>query len=365
MRILIVKLSSIGDVVHAMPAAAALRRSFPHARLVWAVERIAAPLLIGSPILDDVVVLDTRAYRRALGRPGTWRTMLDVVRRMRGPAPDVAIDFQGLWKSAVVSCLSGAQRRIGFAAENLREPGSRFGYTDRIAVDNRAHVIDNNLALARAAGADRPDTYEFPFPNLDAEADRVRTALDRHGIGRFAIVNPGGGWITKLWPPDAYARLADRLWDRHGLRSVVTVGPGEDALAEAIVSRTRHATAIPTDLREFVALARRAELFVGGDTGPLHLAAACGTPIVGIYGPTAPERNGPFDPADRTVGRDIPCRIDCHRRTCGNHICMDIPVEAVARAVAERLNLFHRGDAEEQRPENSILLSASPRLCGE
>lgn len=339
MRILIVKLSSIGDVVHAMPAAAALRRAFPDAHMTWAVERVAAPLLVGSPMLDDVVVLDTRRWRRTLRSAATWRAAAASVRALRRRF-DLAFDFQGLLKSAAIMRLSGAAVRIGFATDVLREPASRFAYTRQVAVAAAEHVIRKNLRLAAAGGAAAPERYEFPFPPLDEPAAAVARRLESLGAERFVILNPGGGWVTKLWPAERFAALADIVWDRFGLASVVTCGPGEEALAQAITSgaRTGRAAYVPTTLLEFVALARRARLFVGGDTGPLHLAAAAGAPIVGVYGPTEPERNGPFAPQDRTVGRDIPCRVNCHRRTCNQHICMEIPVESVAQAVALRLS---------------------------
>lgn len=339
MHILIVKLSSIGDVVHAMPAVAALRQSFPAARLTWVVERIAAPLIVGSPMLDEVIVLDTRGWRRSFAQRATWNIAWQKIKALRRVPVDIALDFQGLMKSALVARLTGATERIGFSTHALREPASRLGYTRQVLVDNTRHVIENNLALTYAIGAKRPERFEFPFPSLEEPSIRIEEQLDCHGIERFAIVNPGGGWVTKLWPAVEYARLADILWERFGLKSVVTCGPGEEPLARSITTQsyTQSAVFFPTTLLEFVALARRAELFVGSDTGPLHLAAACQTPIVGIYGPTAPERNGPFDPADQTVGREIPCRINCHRRTCGNHICMDISLDVVAQAVEKRL----------------------------
>ncbi len=338
MHILIVKLSSIGDVVHALPAAAALRASFPEARLTWVVERIAAPLLIGSPILDEVIVLDTRGWRKRLSDGNTWASIRKQIKELRQFPVDVALDFQGLFKSAGVGILAGATQRIGFSSNALREPACRFGYTRQIQVDNAHHVIENNLALATAIGAEMPVRYEFPFPALDEETATIRTQLERHDIDQFVILNPGGGWVTKLWPAAEYGRLANEIWKRFRVKSIVTCGPGEEKMAETITAASRHAVYFPTSLREFIALVRQAELFVGSDTGPLHLAAACRTPIVGIYGPTAPERNGPFNLNDRTIGLNIPCRLNCHRRTCNNHICMNIPLESVLQAVENRID---------------------------
>jgi hypothetical protein len=163
---------------------------------------------------------------------------------------------------------------------------------------------------------------------VTAEDEEFADQAVSGGKSPFAIINPGGGWTTKLWAPERFGQVADWLNRERGIKSIVTFGPGEERLAQLVAtsSRSGGATPQPSTLKQFVALARRAELFIGGDTGPLHLAAACGTPIVGIYGPTAPERNGPFDPRDVTVGRDLWCREDCHKRSCWHWECMEISV---------------------------------------
>ncbi|MCS7080724.1 MAG: lipopolysaccharide heptosyltransferase I [Chloracidobacterium sp.] len=340
MHILIVKLSSIGDVVHAMPAVAALRRAFPAARLTWVVERVAAPLVLDAPGLDEVVVLDTRRWRRRWRARETYVQLATCLTALRRRPVDAALDFQGLMKSAVVTWCSRAQRRIGFATEALRERLGRWAYTEQVPVERGEHVIRRNLRLAAALGAPVPETYEFLLPSLEVERERVAAQLAAHGVtGAFALLNPGGGWVTKRWPPANFGRLAEVLWMRHGLASVVSYGPGEEPLAQEVCATAQRApiASFPTTLREYLALAQRAAVFVGGDTGPLHLAAAAGTPIVGLYGPTAAERNGPFSPHDRVVGLDLSCRMDCHRRTCRRHICMDISVAVVAEAVEARL----------------------------
>jgi lipopolysaccharide heptosyltransferase I len=357
MRILIVKLSSIGDVVHTLPAAALLRRSLPEAQIAWVVERRASAILKGSPILNELIEIDTRAWRKQM----LSATTLDEIRARlihlrgfegsdgSGKSVDIAIDFQGLLKSGLVAKASGAMRRIGFETGDLREKASRFFLTEQVETSHFKHVIEKNLSLARRAAngaAATRDTaadslssqYDFPITVSLEDELYVEQAISERGE-RFAIINPGGGWPTKLWPAHAFGQLADRLHGEHGLVSFITYGPGEERLAQAVASRSRSGAARPlaSTLKQFVALARRAELFVGGDTGPLHLAAASGTPVVGIYGPTSPERNGPFNKRDITVGRDLWCRTDCHRRSCWHWECMEITVGEVARAVSMRL----------------------------
>lgn len=337
MHVLVVKLSAIGDVVHALPAVAALRRSSPDVRVTWVVERAAAAVLRGSPAIDRLVEIDTRAWRRRLLRRDTRRTLVDRLSALRAEPVDVALDLQGLLKSGLVAYASGASRRVGFATESLREPASRAFLTEQVAVDDHGHVIEKNLSLVRHLGVEVRGEYEFPI----VVPDDVRAGLEgRLPAEPFAILNPGGGWATKLWPAERFGRLAESIGERHGLVSLVTFGPGEEALARNVVAASPSGLArlFPCSLLELVELARRCRLFVGGDTGPLHLAAAAGAPIVGLYGPTSPLRNGPFDPRDRTVGRTgLACRTDCYRRTCDHWECMEIPVSDVQRVVAARL----------------------------
>jgi len=208
-------------------------------------------------------------------------------------------------------------------------------------------LTSKNLALALAVvkgNAEAEDEwfdvrgYEFPIAVSAADERYAEEAMSQHAA-RFAILNPGGGWATKLWPAARFGELADHLYEQHGLVSYVTFGPGEEDLAQRVAANARSGAAqvIASTLKQFVALARRAALFVGGDTGPLHLAAAAGAPVVGIYGPTSPERNGPFNPRDITVGRDLWCREACHRRRCSHWECMDIPLSVVAHAATIRL----------------------------
>jgi lipopolysaccharide heptosyltransferase I len=359
MRILIVKLSAIGDVVHTLPAAAFLKRALPEAHISWAVERRAGALLQGSPVIDQVLEIDTRVLRKSLFSAVTLQSLRAQLGNFqannRDPHFDIAIDFQGLLKSGLVIKASRAARRLGFVKDELREAFSHIFLTEQISTSQYGHVIEKNLALARAAiaseglkdvGNDSPDAsshrptsaYEFPIRVSPEDEAYIDEAAGRR-YEKFAILNPGGGWPTKLWGAERFARIADWLWEERRITSLITYGPGEVDLATTVQARARNHTAIPfpSTLKQFVALARRAELFVGGDSGPLHIAAACGTPIVGLYGPTAPERNGPFDKRDITAGRDLWCRANCHKRKCWHWNCMDISVEEVTRAVAARL----------------------------
>jgi len=267
-----------------------------------------------------VIVVDTA---------GRWREVPGVMRAVRAVRYDLAIDFQGLVKSAVLARWSGAARVAGFGRAALREPLAALAYSETHPTDDGGHVIRKNLALAAALGADG-SRVEFPFEVREPEA----------GAAPYAVLNPGAGWPNKRWPPDRFAALATWLAARHGLRSRVLWGPAERLLAEVIADKSGGAAdpAAPTSIGDVLALARGARLFVSGDTGPLHLADAVGAPIVGLYGPTSPTRNGPFDPADVCVSRFESC-VCHHERRCRRRVaCIDeITLAEVQDAVTRRL----------------------------
>jgi heptosyltransferase-1 len=341
MRLLFVKLGSIGDVVHTLPALAAARRALPGAEISWVVERGAAEILRDNPLLENLIVADTKALRRVPVSGETLSATRRQLRRLRASAFDSALDFQGLLKSALITRLSGARRTYGFSRPALREPASRFLLHEQIETPQRAHVVAKNLALvAGALGVCVPtDPQDFEFPIATDESHEREAAGAEAGVP-FAILNPGGNWVTKLWGAERFGSLADALWTTHGLRSLVTHGPGEAELARRVIASSRLDAARPVSLslKGFYALARRAQVYVGGDTGPTHLAVAAGAPVVGLFGPTEWWRNGSPRVEDIEVGRaDITCRVDCHRRTCSNWVCMDIEVARAAEAVGERL----------------------------
>ena len=343
MRVLIVKLGSIGDIVHTLPALAALRAGMPQAEISWVAERSSSEILKDNPILDRLIEVDTKALRRGLMSGETLRAPRQQLRRLRASAFDIALDFQGLLKSAIIARLSGAHRIFGFSRNGLREPASRFFLSDTVIIRKDEHVISKNLALVRGAlginGAEDLNNIEFPIaiqPDHESEAERASAATN----GIFAILNPGGGWPTKLWSPERFGNLADQLWWNHGLHSLITYGPGEEVLADKVLKsvRSNKASTVSLSLKGFYALAKRAQVYVGGDTGPTHIAVAANTPVVGLFGPTEWWRNGSPRTSDICVERtEIDCREDCHRRACSKWICMDIEVERVLRGVSERL----------------------------
>jgi lipopolysaccharide heptosyltransferase I len=327
-RLLVVRLGSLGDLVHTLPAVSAIHRTYPALDIHWLVDAPHRDFLSLVPWLASVIVLRDRTAAAWLAARGELRA-LDA---------DVALDFQGLLKSAALARLSGARRVIGFTRRAAREGMAAPFYSERVDAETGRHVIEKNLALAGALGV-TTDTLEFPLAEAaSAAADAIQAA----GIRDYALINPGAAWPNKRWPPASFGEIARLLRDRHGLASIVLWGPGERPLADAVVAASAGAAraAPETTIRDLVAMSRRARLIVSGDTGPLHIAAAVGAPAVGVFGPTNPGRNGPWRAADRSISRYEAC--DCHyERRCrrdDDRWCLGtITVGEVAAAIATRL----------------------------
>jgi len=332
-------------VIHTLPSLAAARNALPDAEISWIVESRSAELLRGNPLIDNVIEVDTRSLRK-----GTVDEILPEIRRqvsgIRKFKFDIAIDFQGLLKSAVIAKWSGAKKRYGYSRKELREPASRLLLTESVHTDRQIHVIRKNLQLlAGALSIEVPDAnFEFPIQTGPEHVAEAAAIIENAG-NDFAILNPAGGWVTKLWHAEKFGQLADKIWERFGMRSVIATGPAETELARQVEANSRSGKTVlrqPT-LKDFYELAKRANLYVGGDTGPTHLAIAAGAPVVGIFGPTEWWRNGSPVAEDICVERtDIACRIECHRRTCNNWICMDIDADRVFEQVVKRLKTTGR-----------------------
>src|SRR5215472_11024765 len=274
MRFLIVRLSSIGDIVPALPAAAALGEAFPHAEISWAIERRYAMLLEGNPFVRRVLSLDTLGWRARLASVYTLEEVVRSILALRELQFDVAIDFQGLIKSGLIAWISRSQERLGFAENWLREPIAGAFYSERVSPRGRRHVIEMNLALVERLGvpALQPSEWRFPLPHSASHEQVVSERLAALGVEEFIIINPGGGWVSKRWSPGNYAELLRLIEGHHrelGWRILLTGSPAEEALIQEILERSdsKHAIYFASTLTQFIALAYRAKLFVGGDTG--------------------------------------------------------------------------------------------------
>ncbi|MBI2216386.1 MAG: lipopolysaccharide heptosyltransferase I [Candidatus Rokubacteria bacterium] len=332
--IAIVKLSALGDIVHVLPVAAALRARWADARLAWVVERPHAAILRRHPAIDEVVTVDTRAWRRARRPSDVARALRDVAavrRRLRLIRPAVALDLQGLLKSGIVTRATGAPLRIGFGAARCKEPlAARFTNRHVVPPASARHVVDQYLALLEPLGLERPAKPEFHLPWDDGAESAIEAFFAQAGLvarDRLVVLNPGAARPDKRWPASEFASLARLLVRRARARVLVLWGPGEDAVARTIAGDARDVImAPPTDLDELLSVLRRASVVVAADTGPLHLAAALGVPCAALFGPTSSERNGPYGEGHRRF-QSADGRIET------------IPVESVLAGVADLLDV--------------------------
>lgn len=329
-RILILRLSALGDILHGLPMLGCLRERFPDAHLGWVVEPGGAPLLIGHPLLDRVHVFPKKAWRA-----GKWSALRgpirDFYRELRSEHYDIAIDAQGLTKSAMWGWLAGIPRRIGFRGAESRELAGLLA-TERVMPDpGRLHVSERNLCLLRPLGIEPPAKVRFPVHLPEAAREHAEKILgDTVAAAPLVVMSLGAGWATKIWPAERFAELARRLVERQGVRVALAWGPGEQALVQtALTALGRSASRfdeemIPpapgvyvlpgTTFVELGAVIARACLFVGGDTGPTHLAAALGVPTVSMMGPLDARRNGPLGDHCLTVQHAIPRKAPWGRK---------------------------------------------------
>lgn len=308
--------------------------------MAWIVERAGANLLRGNPDLDELISVDTPAWRAnwGLGLRHAWY----VTRHLRRAGFDLCIDFQGLLKSAVFTYLSGAPQRLGFPRQMCREPLSAvFTNLHGPVVDLEMHVVDQLVDLLKPIGVATPER-RFTVPLTEADehfAERVWRELGLRSDVPVVVLYPGAAWETKRWGALNFARLNDALIRRYQVRTLLTWGPGEESLIQRVVRGTAYTPAIApaTTLLQLAALMARCRAFVGGDTGPLHLAAAVGTPTVALFGPSNPKRNRPYGPGHVVLHQKLPCS-NCYQRTCNHWECLPgIEVDTVVKAVGSLL----------------------------
>lgn len=342
-NILIIRLSSLGDILHAIPAYKSLRAAYPASRIDWLVESRMAFLLSVVPGLDNIIEIDTRKPRLQFTALEPWLQVGRVLQKLRSQRYEMSIDFQGLLKTGLLTFLSGARIRIGFCPSLVRERPVHWFYSRQIPEPpTQQHIVELNLALAKAGGGlPVPLQTDLSIPGKDA--DLVLGRLEADKLSRFVIINPGGGWPTKRWSANRYGTLARRIIAELHLPVVVTTAPGEELLYSemAAVCDSRDLHSYQLSFLQLIPLIKQATLFIAGDTGPFHMAGILGTPTVCILGPTTPERNGPWTIADEPVFRVLPCSF-CYQRICPTqNECMDLSVDMVFAAVVRRLERLH------------------------
>jgi lipopolysaccharide heptosyltransferase I len=337
-RILIVRTSALGDVVHCLPVLRALRRHAPRARIGWVVEAAMAPLFDGHPDLDDLLVVRLREWRH---RPFARRTLGEIAAFLAALdrfSAEVVLDLMGNHKGGILAALTLADRRIGLASRFRREPSSGVWISQEVA-PRGPHAVDRALSVAAALGLpDEPADFggERLFrPAAQAAGDRA--GEDGGDEPAYLLVHPGAAWANKRYPPEAWGEVAARLAAASHLELRVASGAGDEALAASVAAASGGAATIAEapDLASLAALLRGARLVLGGDTGPIHLAHAMGVPVVCLMGPTDPRRHGPYAAPERALWVELPCSF-CYKRLSGARPCLTAltPAEVAARALA-------------------------------
>lgn len=325
-RFLVVRLGSLGDIVHTFPAVAALRESFPAAKIIWLTHPRWVELVASSRLASEIWPVDSRDFS----------SVRHAVTRIRGGAWTAAIDYQGLWKSAFLPFFGGVEKRIGFSSQTIREYGVPILYTDRVKC-TATHIADQNGELSLRAGAAKacgPVTLQVAA----SDANLVRSQLQKQQIDRYVVLSPGGGWRSKCWPAERFGSLSQRIRTELGVHCVINSGPGDEALVAEVkaASGNSEPQAYIGELGPLMALLRNALCLVGGDTGPLHLATALGTPVVALFGPTDPARNGPYPPQE-IVLRSLNAITTYSRSNVTDPSLLELAVDSVFAAVKRQL----------------------------
>lgn len=307
-RLLIVRLGSMGDIIHTLPAATALRKAFPAANVGWVIEERWAELLCTlatprsgprsarRPLVDRIYALNTAKWRKDAFSIQTLQEMAAALSDLRASHYEVAIDFQGAARSALIARWSGAP--VIYGGAEPRENIASMLYTRQV-LTRGVHVVEQNLSLAEAVAQPSLSLPAVEFPHDQTAEDEIDRRLKEDNVRDFVLMNPGAGWGAKRWPAENYGEVARQLRG-DGMKSLLNFGPGEEELVQGVESSSGGAAKrIGCSLAQLIALTRRARVFIGGDTGPLHLAAALGIPVVAIFGPTNPARNGPY--GDRKI----------------------------------------------------------------
>jgi 3-deoxy-D-manno-octulosonic-acid transferase/heptosyltransferase-1 len=355
-KILIVKLSAIGDVIHTLPALNAIRRHYPEAHITWLVEEAAADLVRGHRAVDRMIVsgrkrwlaqLKTRQRREALAEiRAFWRELRDT-------CYDIVLDFQSLLKSGVLVWLAHGRRKIGFGKGMQHQEHSYLFLNERVPpVDMDVHALTRGLMLLKAIGIHESEAV-YHVPVSDDDRQRVKALLSDQGISgsqRLVAINPVALWETKLWRNHRFAQVADRLVRDDQVEVVFTGGPDDRQVVESILEMMTVPAANlagRTSLTQLAALYRLSAVLITTDTGPMHLAAAVGTTVVALFGPTAPWRTGPFG-ADHRIVRTAPACSPCFKRQCDIHRCRCMTDIGVDQVLSAARNVLGSGAADRQ-----------------
>lgn len=318
-NILIVKLSAIGDVIHSLPVAPALKKCFPQARITWIVEPPAYDLVTNNPYIDEVIVFEKKKFKSL---SGFCRHAPEFIRILRERQFDLSLDLQGLFKSAAISFLSAAPQRLVYC--NAREYSDVFG-KKVCGTNSNGHIVERYLDVVRALGC-QINQPEFIINITENEAAVARKLLGSSANIPYVVMALGANWSNKIWPAEKYAAICKYLYADGKIAPVIVGGPGELPLYEKLAANTQISPVNlvgKTSLKQLAYIIKHAKAFIGGDTGPMHLAAALGTPTIALMGPTDKVRNGPYGDTHKVILSDRPCK-GCWRRKCPQGLdCLD------------------------------------------
>ncbi|MDU2063338.1 MAG: glycosyltransferase family 9 protein [Sporomusaceae bacterium] len=340
-NILVVKMSAIGDVIHAMPVAYAIKETYPNSHLTWVVETGCRELIEHNPYVDEIISFPKKDFRSL---PGLIRNIPPLKAKLTARPYDVALDLQGLFKSAVIVYLSKAKAAFGFC--NMRE-GSSLISRPVCGAHQQGHVMERYLDVARAIGC-KVENVRFPLEIQPEEQERAEKIAIAAGFSLdvpYVLLTLGANWPNKRWPAKHLAAVSDWL-SLQGVAPVYIGGPGDQPLLEAVKSfanRPFFDITGKTSLIELAALILKARVFLGGDTGPMHLAAGLGTPVIGLFGPTDTNRNGPYGAGHRTHVIALDC-AGCWQRSCPKHL--DCLAQISPEAVMESFRILLAQDRE-------------------
>jgi 3-deoxy-D-manno-octulosonic-acid transferase/heptosyltransferase-1 len=342
-NILIVKLSAIGDVIHTLPSLAALRRLYPDAHITWVVEEAAADIVKNHPDLDTVLVSRRKKWGQELQRgqfKGTLKEIKSFIKTLRQRDYDMVIDFHGLLKSSMIVFLSRGKRKLGY--DSMQELSGLF-VNEKIPEDMSKHAVDRYLDFSRYLGA-KTDVVNFVLPESSDTEEKIKRLMREHHLEdkKFVAINPVAYWDTKLWSDEKFAHLAEMIYQKFNMKIVFTGGEKEpiDKITSLMTTANINLGG-QTTLPELACLYKKAQMLITTDSGPMHLAAALGIPVIALFGPTDPARTGPYGPGHTIITAETPCS-PCFLKKCSTKKCMkDICPGQVFVAVQNQLKRSH------------------------
>lgn len=339
-KILIIKLSALGDLVHTLPVPRALRKEYPDSYIVWMIEERYQELLYNNPDIDEIITIRTKVWRKKWSKE-TFNEIQQTVNNLRQKKFDIVFDLHGLIKSGIIAMLSGAKTKIGFHKNNCKEKvSSIFTNIKGPYMAGGIHVVDMYLTLVQSTLGVKTDVKQFPICIPEAQEQKIEGFFQSHPeltANPIVGINPGAGFESKLWKMERFAKLSDRIANEMGYSILLLWGPGEEQKAKQIAKSMEEKcwVAPATTIQESIALYKRLELLVSCDSGPLHLCSALDVPTVSLFGPTDPVRNGAYGLYHKAVYKMLPCSF-CWKKKChlGTDECMqEITVDDVFEAV--------------------------------